>query len=45
MQLKLLRHAYSWLRQFLDHLDFIVGDDVEVADNVGPIPLVLLLDG
>lgn len=43
--LKIRRAAYSWLCQFLDHLDFRVRDDVDVADNVGAIPLILLFDG
>lgn len=43
--LKLLWIAYSWLCQFLDHLNFLVGDDVKVADNVVAIPLILLFDG
>lgn len=42
--LKLLRITYSWLCQLLDPLDFFVGDDVNVADDVGAVPLILLFD-
>lgn len=36
--------THSWLRQPLHKIDFVVRDDVEVAHDVGPVPLVLLLD-
>lgn len=42
--LKLLRITHSWLCQLLDPLDFFVGDDVNVADDVGAVPLILLFD-
>lgn len=37
--------THSGLRQLFDRFDFLVGDDVNVADDVGTVPLVLLLDG
>lgn len=39
-----MRSTYPWLCQFLDHFDFVVRDNVEVTHDVGPVPLVLLLD-
>lgn len=36
--------TYSWLGQLLDPLHFFVGDDVKEADDVGVVPLILLLD-
>lgn len=43
--LKLLTITYSWLCQLLDPLNFAVGDDFKVADNVGAVPLILLFGG
>lgn len=37
--------THSRLRQLFDDFDFLVGDDVDVAHDVGAVPLVLLLDG
>lgn len=42
--LKILRISYSWLCQLLDPLHFTVTDDVQVADDVGAVPLILLFD-
>lgn len=41
----LLGTTYPRFGQLLDLLNFFVGDDVDVANDVGPVPLVLLLDG
>lgn len=38
------RVTYSRFCQLLDFLDFCIGDDVEVANDVGAVPLVLLFD-
>ncbi len=40
-----LKITYSWLCKLLDPLNFLDGDDVEVADDVGAVPLILLFDG
>lgn len=45
LYVNLLRIPYPWLCQLLDPLDFTVGDDVDVADNVRAVPLILLFDG
>lgn len=42
--LKLLKIAYSGLRQLLDLVHFFVRYDVKVADNVGAVPLILLFN-
>ena len=40
----MLRNTHTWLRQFLDFLSFFVRDDVEVTDDVGAVPFILLFD-
>lgn len=36
--------THPGLCQLFDDFDFLVGDDVEVAYDIGTIPLILLLD-
>lgn len=39
-----LRRTYPWFGQLLDFIHFRLGDDVDVANDVGAVPLVLLLN-